>query len=147
MTLLVGSIFHMTRKIVSEMTYNVSMGTLNPTIPYRWFVSLSLCLWTRLLKNLLTDETWWIDRDESTIIWDWYKSGSELFEWGVLNLTFRLLILKQYRELLVLFGIYATKLELCVVLPHWAMNLNATYSDLLIAWPWPLNFTFCKSST
>ena len=34
MTLLVGSIFQMTRKIVSEMTYNVSMGTLNPTIPY-----------------------------------------------------------------------------------------------------------------
>ena len=34
MTLLVGSVFHMTRKIVSEMTYNVSMGTLNPTIPY-----------------------------------------------------------------------------------------------------------------
>ena len=34
MTLLVGSIFHMTRKIVSEMTYNVSMGTLNPTIPH-----------------------------------------------------------------------------------------------------------------
>ena len=33
MTLLVGSIFHVTRKIVSEMTYNVSMGTLNPTIP------------------------------------------------------------------------------------------------------------------
>jgi len=33
MTLLVGSIFHMTRKIVSEMTYNVSMGTFNPTIP------------------------------------------------------------------------------------------------------------------
>jgi len=31
---LVGSIFHMTRKIVSEMTYNMSMGTLNPTIPY-----------------------------------------------------------------------------------------------------------------
>jgi len=34
MTLLVGSIFHMTRNIVSEMTYNVSMGTLNPTILY-----------------------------------------------------------------------------------------------------------------
>ena len=34
MTLLVGSIFHMTHKIVSEMTYNVSMETLNPTIPY-----------------------------------------------------------------------------------------------------------------
>jgi len=25
---------HLTRKIVSEMTYNVSSGTLNPTIPY-----------------------------------------------------------------------------------------------------------------
>jgi len=25
----------MTRKIVSEMTYNVSSGTLNTTIPYR----------------------------------------------------------------------------------------------------------------
>ena len=25
---------HVTRKIVSEMTYNVSSGTLNPTIPY-----------------------------------------------------------------------------------------------------------------
>ena len=38
MTLLVGSIFHMTRKIVSEMTYNVSMGTLNPTIPYHHLI-------------------------------------------------------------------------------------------------------------
>ena len=45
MTLLVGSIFHMTRKIVSEMTYNVSMGTLNPTIPYHTiFVLLSIIL-------------------------------------------------------------------------------------------------------
>jgi len=26
---------HLTRKIVSEMTYNVSSGTLNPTIPYQ----------------------------------------------------------------------------------------------------------------
>jgi len=25
---------HVTRKIVSEMTYNVSSGTLNTTIPY-----------------------------------------------------------------------------------------------------------------
>jgi len=40
---LVGSIFHMARKIVSEMTYNVSMGTLNPTIPYHnWEVGM-LC--------------------------------------------------------------------------------------------------------
>ena len=31
MTLLVG---HVTRKIVSEMTYNVWSGTLNSTIPY-----------------------------------------------------------------------------------------------------------------
>jgi len=38
MTLLVGSIFHVIRKIVSEMTYNVSMGTLNPTILYRYIV-------------------------------------------------------------------------------------------------------------
>ena len=42
MTLLVGSIFHMTRKIVSEMTYNVSMGTLNPTIPYHTSTELEL---------------------------------------------------------------------------------------------------------
>jgi len=41
---LVGSIFHMTRKIVSEMTYNVSMETLNPTIPYH-------CLPVELLRN------------------------------------------------------------------------------------------------
>ena len=48
MTLLVGSIFHMTRKIVSEMTYNVSMGTLNPTIPYHtWRHQLK----THLLKS------------------------------------------------------------------------------------------------
>ena len=32
----------MTRKIVSEMTYNVSMGTLNPTIPYHT-ISQMLC--------------------------------------------------------------------------------------------------------
>jgi len=31
----------MTRKIVSEMTYNVSMGTLNPTIPYRHMTDLT----------------------------------------------------------------------------------------------------------
>ena len=28
----------MTRKIVSEVTYNVSMGTLNPTIPYHTLI-------------------------------------------------------------------------------------------------------------
>ena len=56
MTLLVGSIFHMTRKIVSEMTYNVSMGTLNPTIPYHLLI-LQCCSTVKLLvlvQNVLT---------------------------------------------------------------------------------------------
>jgi len=44
---LVGSIFHMTRKIVSEMTYNVSMGTLNPTIPYLT-LTLTFDLWPNI---------------------------------------------------------------------------------------------------
>jgi len=36
---------HLTCKIVSEMTYNVSSGTLNPTIPYhtiRWPIQLGV---------------------------------------------------------------------------------------------------------
>ena len=37
---------HVTRKIVSKMTYNVSSGTLNPTIPYRitaqWKLSMHI---------------------------------------------------------------------------------------------------------
>jgi len=32
---------HLTCKIVSEMTYNVSSGTLNPTIPYHTKISLT----------------------------------------------------------------------------------------------------------
>ena len=40
----------MTRKIVSEMTYNVSMGTLNPTIPYS---STSCCQDVLKLESLL----------------------------------------------------------------------------------------------
>jgi len=32
---------HVTRKIVSEMTYNVSSGTLNPTIPYLYVTTLA----------------------------------------------------------------------------------------------------------
>jgi len=35
---------HVTRKTVSEMTYNVSSGTLNSTIPYQAHTVLSL-LW------------------------------------------------------------------------------------------------------
>jgi len=30
---------HVTRKIVSKMTYNVSSRTLNSTIPFSWAVS------------------------------------------------------------------------------------------------------------
>jgi len=33
---------HVTRKIVSEMTYNVSSGTLNPTIPYHTISAMTL---------------------------------------------------------------------------------------------------------
>jgi len=33
---------HLTRKIVSEMTYNVSSGKLNTTIPYHFYDVLSL---------------------------------------------------------------------------------------------------------
>jgi len=50
---LVGSIFHMTRKIVSEMTYNVSMGTLNPTIPIPNHLCLFFC---KMLQYVLTIE-------------------------------------------------------------------------------------------
>ena len=58
MTLLVGSIFHMTRKIVSEMTYNVSMGTLNPTIPlpYIFYVPLYLVAHVNFLLNEYDDD-------------------------------------------------------------------------------------------
>ena len=33
---------HVTRKIVSEMTYNVSSGTLNPTIQYPKYLPLNV---------------------------------------------------------------------------------------------------------
>jgi len=36
---------HLTHKIVSEMTYNVSSGTLSPTIPHLLSVSLSEKMW------------------------------------------------------------------------------------------------------
>ena len=53
MTLLVGSIFHMTRKIVSEMTYNVSMGMLNPTILYYYWLHMPIRLGTVSVGNLI----------------------------------------------------------------------------------------------
>ena len=67
MTLLVGSIFHMTRKIVSEMTYNVSMGTLNPTIPilstgkWEFFVTVTTySISTLLHTEILPSVTLWV---------------------------------------------------------------------------------------
>ena len=54
MTLLVGSIFHMTRKIVSEMTYNVSMGTLNPTILYYLRTILYINNYNNINNNNMT---------------------------------------------------------------------------------------------
>ena len=47
---------HLTCKIVSEMTYNVSSGTLNPTIPYQKFgVDSSSCFPFRVQTNKQTD--------------------------------------------------------------------------------------------
>jgi len=51
---LVGSIFHMTRKIVSEMTYNVSMGTLNPTILYYLRTILYINNYNNINNNNMT---------------------------------------------------------------------------------------------
>ena len=41
---------HLTCKIVSEMTYNVLSGTLNPTIPYREFWQQAASHVVRLLR-------------------------------------------------------------------------------------------------
>ena len=48
----------MTRKIVSEMTYNVSMGTLNPTIPYHTKNLLPITGWTAELVTLCQCDAW-----------------------------------------------------------------------------------------
>ena len=67
---------HLTCKIVSEMTYNVSSGTLNPTIPYDWLLyaqvrhselhwwSGSTCaelqiVWSKLLIGLISRQIIW----------------------------------------------------------------------------------------
>ena len=51
----------MTRKIVSEMTYNVPMGTLNPTIPsrptYVQIADLNLTLSVKLKLTLTLTDT------------------------------------------------------------------------------------------
>ena len=50
-------LWHVTRKIVSEMTYNVSSGTLNTTVPYHsiddWCLSVWMCVIKLLSKSLL----------------------------------------------------------------------------------------------
>jgi len=67
---LVGSIFHMTRKIVSEMTYNVSMGTLNPTILLYYTTQHKIhktvvqyiiaCLWLHVCHYTATRLVLWV---------------------------------------------------------------------------------------
>jgi len=53
---------HLTCKIVSEMTYNVSSGTLNPTIPiprWRWKPD-------RKVENVLSSDDWLGDEEKIT---------------------------------------------------------------------------------
>ena len=45
---------HLTRKIVSEMTYNVSSGTLNPTIPSTASLSMFLKRECAISKGILS---------------------------------------------------------------------------------------------
>jgi len=47
---------HLTCKIVSEMTYNVSSGTLNPTIPYHTIQIYCLFRQWKVLKSV---SIWW----------------------------------------------------------------------------------------
>ena len=63
---------HLTRKIVSEMTYNVSSWMLNPTIPYHslslshrfllwlqpWSLSTTMLLWHSFLKIIIIIGVW-----------------------------------------------------------------------------------------
>ena len=42
---------YLTHKTVSEMTYNVSNGTLNSTIPYRNYVPILYCFRDQLVEN------------------------------------------------------------------------------------------------
>ena len=71
---------HLTRKIVSEMTYNVSSGTLNPTIPYLWQSEEEILL--MVMKKLQTLDNklalWWklkahftslVDKNHWLAIW------------------------------------------------------------------------------
>jgi len=57
--LLHGCLGHLTCRIVSEMTYNVSTGTLNPIIPYH--VAEPIVYPTRVTASEV--RTFWQDRD------------------------------------------------------------------------------------
>jgi len=56
---------HLTCKIVSEMTYNVSSGTLNPTIPYHTIFANSLCISCGLSGRM--SECFWVRK----LLRDW----------------------------------------------------------------------------
>jgi len=57
--------------IVSEMTYNVSMGTLNPTIPYH-----TLCgLLTKLIQHLSVDSQVLVQENAFTRV-SWFRVNS-----------------------------------------------------------------------
>ena len=64
----------MTRKIVSEMTYNVSMGTLNPTIPYHTIIVHVSAAQTDRLTDL-----WSIAcaADEAEFVYQWLNKPNE----------------------------------------------------------------------
>jgi len=66
---------HLTRKIVSEMTYNVSSGTLNPSIPYGTIgldlLSNIMTLWCVLLLG------WWKCDRNCRGSW-WWSPGKVL---------------------------------------------------------------------
>jgi len=54
---------HLTRKIVPKMTYNVSSGTLNPTIPYHTiFVHNLMCVLLCIHAEISMLICWLVDR-------------------------------------------------------------------------------------
>ena len=89
MTLLVGSIFHMTRKIVSEMTYNVSMGTLNPTIPYYTILKKLWMMFVKFLngKGVVPEiRKKWLDFGPGWSSFFWYRSRNIIYSLPICNM-------------------------------------------------------------
>ena len=76
---------HLTCKIVSEMTYNVSSGTLNPTIPYRDRQLSQTRLYLRLRATVLSGFHWTVavvservcssSRSPLSVYSDWVATG------------------------------------------------------------------------